>query len=146
MWEKFNLIIPIQIRWFDIDPLQHVNNSIYLTYLEIARLYYWKEVFNITKLEDINFIISEINIKYLYPARLNDRIAIGVRADEIKRSSFKFYYEVWEEDKQKLLIDSTSIQVIYDYKNLKVVPMPQFMKEAIENFEKSETKLYIKSF
>lgn len=27
----------IQVRWSDADPLGHVNNAVYLTYLEIAR-------------------------------------------------------------------------------------------------------------
>ena len=32
--------LAIQIRWRDLDALGHVNNAVYLTYFELARLAY----------------------------------------------------------------------------------------------------------
>ena len=36
--------MPIQIRWRDLDALGHVNNAVYLTYFELARLAYIRAV------------------------------------------------------------------------------------------------------
>ena len=32
--------VPIQVRWRVLDALGHVNNAVYLTYFELARLGY----------------------------------------------------------------------------------------------------------
>ena len=35
---------PIEVRFRDLDALGHVNNAVYLTYLESARIAYWMHV------------------------------------------------------------------------------------------------------
>ena len=35
---------PIQIRFVDLDQFGHVNNAIYLSYLEVARLPYFERI------------------------------------------------------------------------------------------------------
>jgi acyl-CoA thioester hydrolase len=35
---------PIAVRWRDLDSYQHVNNSVYLTYLEEARLQWFESL------------------------------------------------------------------------------------------------------
>ena len=49
---------PIAIRFSDIDAVGHVNNAIYLTYFEMARFSYWRDV------TDWNFSENGISIKY----------------------------------------------------------------------------------
>ena len=40
--------IAIQIRWRDLDALGHVNNAVYLTYFELARLTYIRALLGAT--------------------------------------------------------------------------------------------------
>src|SRR5438876_3799298 len=35
---------PVQIRFRDLDPLAHVNNTVYFTYFEEARSYYFNQL------------------------------------------------------------------------------------------------------
>ncbi|MGH2479147.1 MAG: acyl-CoA thioesterase, partial [Ktedonobacteraceae bacterium] len=39
-----NVWYPLQIRFRDLDPLAHVNNTVYFTYLEEARSYYMDQL------------------------------------------------------------------------------------------------------
>ena len=41
--------LAIQIRWRDLDVLGHVNNAVYLTYFELARLAYVRAVLGRTR-------------------------------------------------------------------------------------------------
>ena len=41
MSDAFPFWYPVQIRFRDLDPLAHVNNTIYFTYFEEARSYYF---------------------------------------------------------------------------------------------------------
>ena len=40
IYENYTYYHPINVRFADLDPQAHVNNAIYLTYLESARLGY----------------------------------------------------------------------------------------------------------
>jgi acyl-CoA thioester hydrolase len=39
---EFPVAAPIEIRFRDLDGMGHVNNAVYLTYLEVARAHYWR--------------------------------------------------------------------------------------------------------
>ncbi|MBP6731369.1 MAG: thioesterase family protein, partial [Chitinophagales bacterium] len=40
---KFRFKMKLDIRWSDMDEMRHVNNAVYLTYFEQARVYYFNE-------------------------------------------------------------------------------------------------------
>ena len=44
MSEDFPCWYPVQIRFRDLDPLAHVNNTVYFTYFEEARSYYFDKL------------------------------------------------------------------------------------------------------
>ena len=45
--KNFRHKIPIQIRFKDLDDMGHVNNANHLSYIELARVKYFQEVFDI---------------------------------------------------------------------------------------------------
>lgn len=59
--------VPIHIRWRDVDSYGHVNNAVYLTYLEEARDR-WVE----TTLPGTNFVIVRVAIDYRRELSLED--------------------------------------------------------------------------
>jgi acyl-CoA thioester hydrolase len=59
--------VPIHIRWRDVDSYGHINNAVYLTYLEEARDR-WVE----TTLPGTNFVIVRIAIDYRRELSLED--------------------------------------------------------------------------
>jgi len=59
--------VPIHIRWRDVDFYGHVNNAVYLTYLEEARDH-WVE----TTLPGTNFVIVRVAIDYRRELSLQD--------------------------------------------------------------------------
>jgi acyl-CoA thioester hydrolase len=63
--------VPIHIRWRDVDAYAHVNNAVYLTYLEEARDR-WVE----TTLPGTNFVIVRIAIDYRRELSLEDEDVI----------------------------------------------------------------------
>jgi acyl-CoA thioester hydrolase len=40
----FTFSIPMTVRFGDLDALGHVNNAVYLTYIEAARLAYFAQL------------------------------------------------------------------------------------------------------
>ena len=62
----------ISIRWRDVDSYGHVNNAVYLTYLEEARDAWVREVMG----HDFNFVIVRVAIDYRTELVLEDAVAV----------------------------------------------------------------------
>jgi len=115
--------VPIDIRWRDLDALGHVNNAVYLTYFEHARLGYIRaivgdhaEIDRRTLLpRGFQFILAEVTCNYRSAATLGDRLQVSIYASQVGRKSFVFEYRIIDEVSQRLVAEGCSTQVWYDY-------------------------------
>ena len=115
--------VPIQVRWRDLDALGHVNNAVYLTYFELARLGYIRallgedaEIDPRTLLPvDFQFILAEVTCHYRSPATLRDRLAVTIWVSQVGRKSFVFEYRITDEATGRLIAEGCSTQVWFDY-------------------------------
>ena len=117
------VVIRIQIRWRDLDALAHVNNAVYLSYFELARLSYIRALLGPdTPIDrqtmlpvDFQFILAEVNIRYRSPATLADSLAVAIWVSQVGRKSFVFEYRITDEITGRLVAEGCSTQVWYDY-------------------------------
>jgi len=113
----------IQIRWRDLDALGHVNNAVYLTYFELARLAYVRAVLDEdapidrrTLLPvDFQFILAEVTCHYRSPATLGDQLVATIWVAQVGRKSFVFEYRINDEVSGRLVAEGCSTQVWFDY-------------------------------
>jgi len=87
------VVVPIQVRFRDLDALGHVNNAVYLTYLEVARVAYFSRLQR-DWLEKGHFILARAEVDFLRPILLEDPVEVGVRVARLGRSSFDMEYLV----------------------------------------------------
>jgi YbgC/YbaW family acyl-CoA thioester hydrolase len=68
----------ITVRGYELDSYNHLNNAVYLNYLEQARWEIFKEyrLFDYFKINDFLLVTTEINIKYLREAKLFDELVV----------------------------------------------------------------------
>ena len=91
---------PIAIRFSDIDAVGHVNNAIYLTYFEVARFAYWKEITDWNLRKD-GVIVGRSEVNYLKPITLEDEIYCYVRTTRIGNSSFDMMHLLVRRDTER---------------------------------------------
>jgi acyl-CoA thioester hydrolase len=131
----FRFSTTLEVRWRDLDALGHVNNAVYLTYLEQARVHYMREVgLGFQSLEDVGMILAEVTCTYHSPLSLGERVTIWVRVSELRNSSFFFEYRIEGED-GRLAATARSAQVCYDYRAGRSLPIPDHWRTAITSFE-----------
>ncbi|HEY1009913.1 MAG: acyl-CoA thioesterase [Daejeonella sp.] len=126
----------IPIRFADIDAFGHVNNAIYLTYFEIARSIYWKEIIK-WDWNEMGIIVRRSEIEYLKPIRLEDEVYAYVRTSRIGHSSFDVEYILVKKTNGKEEICTTGLTgcVTYDYILNKSAPIPIYQKNKMQAFE-----------
>lgn len=131
--EGYSYKTSIPIRFADIDAFGHVNNAIYLTYFEIARSAYWKEIIE-WDWESLGIIISRSVVEYLKPVTLADEIYAYVRTSRIGNSSFDLDYilVIKLNGKEEICTRGQTVCVSYDYKSNKSVPIPDTQRRKME--------------
>ncbi len=128
---------PIKVRFRDLDAFGHVNNAVYFTFMEMARVEYFTQL-GLTKLGEYPtpfFIIAEATCQYKLPIQLETSLVVQVRVSRLGNSSFDMEYRFVEESSGALLATGRTVQVVYDYSAGCSVPMPAAWREALTSFE-----------
>jgi len=132
--EGFRFVMEQQVVFRDIDMLGHVNNAVYATYFETARVEYFHQLAEALS-EQFSFILAELTITYRSPAFLRERLLIGTRVSEIRNSSMVIEGQIIEKNSGRLVATSRAVLVHFDYGQQRPVPIPQHLRAQIARFE-----------
>jgi acyl-CoA thioester hydrolase len=122
----------LEVRFRDCDPMGHVNNAVYLTYLESARFAWWRSAFGPLALTEHGFIVARVEIDYRKAAVPGDRLLVRLRVDRVGRSSFAVGYEIVNAKTHELVAEAKSVQVAYDYAQGRSVPLSETLRARLE--------------
>jgi acyl-CoA thioester hydrolase len=136
----YQFVQPVPVRFSDIDVGGHAHHGKVLSYLEEARWSYWTRIAGRpAQAEAVDYILSEVRVRYrariLYP----NELLIGVRADEIGRKHVTLSYEVrsgggaFEEGDR--LAEASTVLVLYDYRTGETVSVPETLRARLEAYE-----------
>lgn len=131
----FRAAYRINVRYADIDSLQHVNNAKYFTYMEIARTLYFKHVLEWHgTLDELPLIIARAECDFLLPIEWGDTAEVHIRASRLGNKSFDFEYVITRQadggEPQPAAVGKT-VQVTYDYKQNVSIPIPEDWRRAM---------------
>lgn len=133
----FRYTTKIPVRFRDLDALGHVNNAVYVTYLEIARVGYYREVTGQANPE-IGLIIARIECDYRSPAFFGETVVVACGTTAIGNSSMTMAYRLTDEASGRLIAEGKSVQVAFDYKENRPVPLPAELRQTLAAFEGRE--------
>jgi acyl-CoA thioester hydrolase len=133
----FRFFVPIQVRFGDLDPLWHVNNSRFHTYLEHARIAYLIELglFDGRSFLEVGSILADVHIAFLAPITLQQQIRVGTRVVRLGNKSLDFEYQIEDENTGSILAKAETVMVAYDSHAGKSCPIPIYWREKISAFE-----------
>jgi acyl-CoA thioester hydrolase len=111
-----------RVRFRDLDALGHVNNAVFLTYIESARVAFLIDLGAATTLEDMAIIVARIEIDFRAPVGFGEEVEIEVRASRFGDKSFDLDYELRVDG--KIVAEAKSVLVGYDYDKGETVTIP----------------------
>jgi acyl-CoA thioester hydrolase len=126
--------LPVRVRFRDLDAMRHVHHTAPLLYIEEARAAYWRVVAGRETIDDIDYVVGEVALRYHAPIHYPDTIDVGVRVSEIGTRSFRMEYELHGSGGE-LLVSGSTVQVLFDYAAGTSVPIAASLRERIEAFE-----------
>jgi len=130
----FNYSCPVEVRFRDCDPMGHANNAVYLTYLEVARFAYWRDVCGGRGWGDIKFIMARVEVDYKAPVEQGDVLDVRLGITSFGRTSFVFEYEL-QNQHGRVVATARTVQVMYDYATNTPVPVLEGFKARVFAYE-----------
>jgi acyl-CoA thioester hydrolase len=138
MKPRFPVKTEEHVRFADVDSMGHVNNAVYLSYFEQARVAFFKKL-SALDLRFMNsksafgFIVAEIAVQFLSPAYLDETMVVRIRIAEMRNKAFRFEYEIADKKTKRPVARGHSVQVMYNYKKHLSFPIPAALRKKMES-------------
>lgn len=116
-----------EVRFSDLDGFGHVNNAVYSTYLEQARLAWFGDG-EPMPLRDV--ILARTEIDFRSPVVFGETVEIGVRPSRVGTKSFELAYRLRAAG--RVVAEARSVLVGYDYDRAESVPIPERWRRRLE--------------
>lgn len=84
----------IEVRFSDLDAYGHVNNAVFFTYFETARVRLFLEKFADFFNDGLLFLVAKAECRYKRPIELTDRVVVVTSVARVGNASFDLSYEV----------------------------------------------------
>jgi acyl-CoA thioester hydrolase len=127
----------IEVRFSDIDAMGHVNNAVYLTYFEQARIAWFNDLIaGEWNWQTDGIVLARNEVDYIEPVTLNDRVRILTQCEHVGKSSLVVSYQVFRLPKgqvnERLCTKGKSILVCFDYNRGEKREVPALWREKLQ--------------
>ena len=110
-----------RVRFRDCDAMGHVNNAVYSTYLEEARIGVLGGL--------SSFILARVEIDFRDQLRMGEEVAVRTRCTRIGTKSFDLEHVI--EAGGRVVAEAKSVLVSYDYERGESVALPDDLRERL---------------
>jgi acyl-CoA thioester hydrolase len=127
----------LRVRFGDCDPLGHVNNAKYLTYLEQARIVLWGAQlgFKSRRMAEgprgQGFILARCEVDFRAQAHDGDHLEVRLALGGFGRSTATYEYEIVDLSDGRLVVAARTVQVWFDYDASRSVPLTDELKATL---------------
>ena len=132
---QFNHILPIQLRFNDIDKFGHVNNTVYFSFYDLGKTEYFASVCPHVNWEKDGIVVVHIEAEFLSQIYASDHIAVQTAVTEIGTKSFHLVQQVIDQKSKDVKCVCTSIMVAFDLTKHESKPLEEEWIEAICRYE-----------
>ena len=132
----------VAVRFGDTDAMGHVNNAVYLTYIESARVAWWADATGEPIIREPgraeSLILADADVGFRAPIFFGDVVTVETRATRIGRTSVHVEHRLTAAppgERPRLAATCRSVIVRYDYVRERPVPFADETVEQLERFE-----------
>ena len=107
-----------RVRFHELDPYDHVNHAMYVTYFEMGRVEALESIglgLDTMKSQGFHFVITQLTVRFRRAARSGDRLAIRTTVSEFARVS-----TVWTQEVRRLRDEQDDVGELIATANVRV--------------------------
>ena len=133
---EFRFATDVKVRFAETDAQGVAHNSTYLVWFEVARIDYlarFRAGYPGLRADGIEALTIESHVRYLEPARFDDRLAVRARCGELRGARFRFDYSIEREGVQ--IADGWTRHACVDATTYRPTRVPVWLAEEIATAE-----------
>ena len=111
-----------RVRFRDCDAMGHVNNAVYSTYLEEARIGVLGDL--------VDFILARVEIDFRAELRMGEEVEVRTRCSRVGTKSFDLEHVI--ETDGRVVAEAKSVLVSYDYERRVSVLVPDELRARLQ--------------
>ena len=118
------------IRFGDLDPQGHVNNTVFATFFETGRVMLLRDPGHLLNPPGATSVLARLDISFLREMHWPGTVEIGTGTTRIGRSSYTFLQAVFHEGECAATADATMVMI--DRTTRKARPLPDDVVARLE--------------
>jgi acyl-CoA thioester hydrolase len=112
-----------RVRFRDCDAMGHVNNAVYSTYLEEARIGVLGDL--------VDFILARVEIDFRSELRMGEEVEVRTRCSRVGTKSFDLEHVISADG--RVVAEARSVLVSYDYELGASIDVPAELRARLES-------------
>ena len=131
------IVITQELIWADMDAYQHINNAVYFTYFEIARMAYFEKigVSQYKEQHNIGPILASTKADFKAPLKYPDTINIAAKITNLASKKLSMQYSIHSQTLNNIVAQGEALIVYFDYTNGKSCEIPEKIVNQIRQIE-----------
>jgi len=135
--EQFSFWAEVEVRWGDMDAQGHVNNAVYFTYCETARIKLLRSIGVKGRsggaAQGPTLVTTSCDFKQQvrYPTTLD----IGVRLERVGQRSFELSYGMFRQGTDELVAVARSVNAWVDFAQERAVTLPDEVRATLGQYK-----------
>jgi|TARA_B110000914_G_scaffold136881_1_gene119735 acyl-CoA thioester hydrolase len=127
--QQYIVSTEIKVKWGEMDAFQHLNNTVYIRYIEDGRIDLLEKLGMSSDMKTFNIgpILASIQCDYLAPVTYPDTVIVFSTATQTGAKKIELEHKLWSTQQNRLVAKGIGIGVYYDYKALKSCVIPDFI-------------------
>lgn len=124
--------VPVEVRFNDIDILGHLNNTVYFSFYDTGKAYYFQDIVDWEiNWKTVETVVANVNCTYIKPIFFGMNLVVGTRCEEIHDRSFKILQVIAEAESGEIKSACESVMVSFDPATQRSAPMPERWRRAL---------------
>lgn len=129
--------LPVQIRFNDIDILGHLNNVVYLEFMDLGKINYFRQFmpeghFN---WESLGLVIANINIDYVTPTFIHDSLDVLTAVERIGTKSLVLAQRIVDRNTGEVKAKARVTMVCYSTRTGRTEEISPEWRSTLEKYE-----------
>jgi len=127
---KKTIITPIKVRFGECDFYQHVNNTVYLTYMDVALADYLRHIW--PDLLSLSLLLHKVHmtVDFKDSATFEDDLLVHSTLTALGTTSATFSHVITKKN-GKEIVSAKAIYALMDAKTGQKCPVPKELKELL---------------
>lgn len=137
----FDHSVDLQIRFNDIDILGHLNNTVYFSFYDTGKAYYFEHILKDNGGMDwrkVETVLANVDCCYIEPVYFGDEIAVYTRCKEVHDRSFVLQQILVDKNTGRVKSAAETVMVAFD-------PVARTSMEMPARWRKALTEAMVKS-